>query len=225
MQGPRLPEEARVYQESFTSTWPDDIAPEAVRFVVLDCETTGLHKVRDRIVSIGAVAVAESQIILADGFEALLQVPHNTAATLVHGITRAETLGGLDEREALLLFLDYLRDGVIVGHHVNHDLAMLNAACERQLGIRLANRQLDTLDLTLHLESDEVFADRPALVDYSLDALCDRFGVVPYGRHTAPGDAFLTAQIFLRLLRFARRSGRDTLARLIGPFHRSDGQA
>jgi DNA polymerase III subunit epsilon len=218
MNGPQLPEQVAAYRGSFASTWSEDAPPEAVRFVVLDCETTGLSPARDRIVSIGAVAVAEAQILLADSFEALLQVRHNTAATLVHGITRAETLDALDEREALIQFLDYLRDGVIVGHHINHDLAMLNFACERQFGIRLENRHLDTMGLTLHLQSDGAFVHLPPIGGFSLDALCERFGVVPYDRHTAPGDAFLTAQVFLRLLRYARRAKRATLAGLTEPF-------
>jgi DNA polymerase-3 subunit epsilon len=206
------------YQASFISTWPDEAPPEAVRFAVLDCESTGLNPERDRIVSIGAVGVRDAQIFLGDGFEALLRIRHNTAATLVHGITRAETLDGLEEQEALALFLDYLRDAVIVGHHIGYDLAMLNAACDRQFGVRLENRHLDTMELALHLESDGAFAGQPPIQSFSLDALCERFGVVPYDRHTAPGDAFLTAQVFLRLLRFARRGGRSTLAALVEPF-------
>jgi len=224
MNGPQYPEEVRSYRASFASTWLDGALPEAVRFVVLDCETTGLSPARDRIVSIGAIAVSERQILLADCFEALLRVSHNTAATLVHGITRAETLGALSEREALVRFLGYLRDGVIVGHHINHDLAMLNAACNRQFGIRLQNRYLDTMGLTLHLQSEGAFMHLPPIGGFSLDALCERFGVVPYDRHTAPGDAFLTAQVFLRLLRYARRSKRATLRGLTEPFH-SDGSS
>jgi len=219
MNGLQFPEQVAAYRGSFVSTWPEDAPPEAVRFVVLDCETTGLNPARDRIVSIGAIAVAEAQILLADSFDALLQVSHNTAATLVHGITRTETLGALDEREALIQFLAYLRDGVIVGHHINHDLAMLNSACDRQFGIRLENRHLDTMGLTLHLQSDGAFVHLPPIGGFSLDALCERFGVVPYDRHTAPGDAFLTAQVFLRLLRYARRAKRATLAGLTEPFH------
>lgn len=215
----QLPNALIAYQAAFPSTWSDDAPLEAVRFVVLDCETTGLDPRRDRIVSIGAVAVSGLHIVLADGFEALLRVSHNTAATPVHGITRAETLGGLDEREALIQFLEYLRDGVIVGHHINHDLAMLNAACGRQFGIRLQNRHLDTMGLTLHLQNDGAFDGLPPISGFSLDALCDRFGVVPYDRHTAPGDAFLTAQVFLRLLRFAGRNKRATLVTLTMPFH------
>ena len=53
---------------------------------------------------------------------------------------------------------------------------------------------------------------------FSLDHLCQRFGVVPHDRHTAAGDAFITAQVFQRLLRLARKAGRDTLGALAEPF-------
>lgn len=206
------------YRTSFNDTWADDAAPEKVRFVVLDCETTGLDPRRDRIVSIGAIALCEAQILLGDSFEALLRVTHNTAATLIHGITRAEARLGRDEHDALLEFLPYLGDGVIVGHHIGHDIAMLNAACRRHFELELSNRRLDTLGLTLHLERDGAFEDQDPLSSTSLDSLCRRFGVIPYDRHTAPGDAFLTAQILLRLLHHARRCGRGNLAGLTEPF-------
>jgi DNA polymerase III epsilon subunit-like protein len=38
------------------------------------------------------------------------------------------------------------------------------------------------------------------------------FGVIPHDRHTASGDAFMTAQVFLRLLKLAARHDRTTLA-------------
>jgi DNA polymerase III epsilon subunit-like protein len=44
------------------------------------------------------------------------------------------------------------------------------------------------------------------------------FGVIPHDRHTASGDAFLTAQVFLRLLRLAGRHGRTTLSQRTEPF-------
>ena len=92
------------------------------------------------------------------------------------------------------------------------DAATLDAAYERHWGLRLANRSLDTMDLTLHLERDGAFAGRPPIRHFTLDALCGMFGVVPHDRHTATGDAFITAQVFLRLLRLASRFGRATLA-------------
>ena len=205
------------YQACFAQSWPDAVALDAVRFVVLDCETTGLDARRHRIVSIGAVGVVDGQIDLGDSFEALLRVRFNTDATLVHGITRDETRAGMSEADAMASLLGYLRDGVIVGHHIGHDLAMLDAALSRYGDGRLRNRWIDTGELVLLLERDGAFGDRAASTDLSLDGLCARFGVLPYDRHTAPGDAFLTAQVFLRLLRLAMRQGRRTLASLRPP--------
>jgi DNA polymerase-3 subunit epsilon len=212
---PLLASALSAYHAAFTRTWPDTAAPEQVRFVVLDCETTGLDPRRDRIVSIGAVALTGGEIDLGDTFDALLRVLHNTAATLVHGITRDETREGIGEPEALAGLLTYLRDGVVAGHHIGHDLAMIDAALERHQAPGLLNRHLDTGELALLLESDGAFAGQPPLNDLSLDGLCRRFDIAPYGRHTASGDAFLTAQILLRLLRLAGRCGRQTLSALL----------
>jgi len=107
---------------------------------------------------------------------------------------------------------------VVVGHHVRHDMETIDAACARQLGRRFGSRSLDTMDLALHLERAGAFAGGEAIRGFELDDLCARFGIVPHDRHTAPGDAFLTAQIFVRLLRLARRGGRTTLGAVCEPF-------
>jgi DNA polymerase-3 subunit epsilon len=206
------------YQASVASTWDDATPLDEVRFVVLDSETTGLNPRVDRMVTIGAVAVRSGEILLDDAFDALLEMAENTPAVTVHGITRDEARGGLAEPDAVAAFLEYLRDGVIVGHHIGHDIATLDAACERWWGFRTTNRSLDTMDLTLHLERDGAFAGRPPIRHFTLDALCDLFGVIPHDRHTAGGDAFLTAQVFLRLLKLAARHGRTTLGQVCEPF-------
>ena len=206
------------YRAHFEATWTDATPIDQVRFVVLDSETTGLNPRTDRIITIGAVAVSAYEIVLEDAFNAHLKVTKNTSAVAVHGITRDESRGGLDEEDALARFLDYLRDGVIVGHHIGHDIDTLDAGYERWWGCRTMNRSLDTMDLTLHLERDGAFAGRPPIRQFTLDALCETFGVIPHDRHTASGDAFLTAQVFLRLLRLAARHGRTTLSRLTEPF-------
>ena len=204
-------EAADRYRRHFTATWPDDAPIDGVRFVVLDLETTGLNPATDAIVTIGAVAVLGGDILLDDSFSALLKVSENTTAVTVHGVTRDQAVNGQDESVALSGFLDYLKDGVIVGHHIGHDITAMNVACGRHWGLTLLNRSLDTMDLTLHLERAGAFAGRPAIRHFTLDALCEMFGVVPHDRHTAAGDAFITAQVFLRLARLASRFGRGTL--------------
>jgi len=206
------------YFAHFENSWTDETPVSSVRFVVLDSETTGLDPRRDRLITIGAVAVENGEIRLDDSFEVLLKMDYNHSSVTVHGITRDEASEGLDEPEALELFLDYLRDGVIVGHHIGHDIQTLNAGYERHWGMQLRNRALDTMDLTLHLNDDGAFADRPMAQGFTLDALCEMFGIPAHDRHTAGGDAFITAQVFLRLLRAARRAGRTSVGSISIPY-------
>lgn len=207
------PELAR-YLESFRDTWEDHADPASVRFVVMDCETTGLDSRKDRLVSIGAVSLVGSEIVLDDSFEALLKIDYNLSAVTVHGITRDQARDGMDEDHALLSFLDYLGDGVIVGHHIGHDIATMNVALDRYFGEQLHNRWLDTMDLTLLLQRSGAFDGLGPLKAFSLDAVCDFFNVTPHDRHTATGDALLTALVFLKLLRVGRRFGRGDLVSL-----------
>jgi DNA polymerase III subunit epsilon len=206
------------YLAAFEQTWADETASEQVRFVALDTETTGLDPRRDRLITIGAVAVVDGEIRLDDSFEVMLKVAYNNSSVTVHGITRDEALEGMEEAEALALYLDYLGDGIIVGHHIGHDIEALNCACERHFHGRLRNRSLDTMDLSLRLHEAGAFADRPMAEGFSLDALCTMFGVTAHDRHTAGGDALLTAQVFLRLLRAAERVGWNTLGSLCAPY-------
>ena len=199
-------------------SWAPETPIEEVRFVVLDSETTGLNPRKDRLITIGAVAMVNHEILIEDSFEALLKIDYNSSAVTVHGITREESLAGLDEPEALEQFLKYLGDGVIAGHHIGHDVETLNAGYERHFGFRMTNPSLDTMDLTLNLERDGAFAGRDAIQEFSLDGLCALFNIVPHDRHTAAGDAFMTALVFQRLLRLAARHQRTTLARLLERF-------
>jgi DNA polymerase III subunit epsilon len=206
----------------FDRTWDAEAAADEVRFVALDSETTGLDPRKDRLVTIGAVAVIGGEIRIEDSFEALLKVEYNTSSVTIHGVTRDDSRRGLDEAEVLGRLVPYLRDGVIVGHHVGHDVATLDVALERHFGFTLQNGSLDTMDLALNLERDGAFGHAEPFRAFSLDALCARFDIVPHGRHTATGDAFLTALVFQRLIRLAARFGRGTLGRLREPFVAAD---
>ncbi|HEY3443429.1 MAG TPA: 3'-5' exonuclease [Paludibaculum sp.] len=206
------------YLAAFEETWEDATPADLVRFVVLDTETTGFDPRRDRIITIGALAVQDGEMLLDDVFEVMLRLAYNNSSVTVHGVTRDEASEGMEECPAIAEFLSYLRDGVIVGHHIGHDIQALNVACDRHFGLELKNRWLDTMDLTLHLNDDGAFAGRPMSGGFSLDGLCEMFSVTTHDRHTAGGDAFLTAQVFLRLLRAAKSAGRTTLGSLCVPY-------
>jgi DNA polymerase-3 subunit epsilon len=213
------------YRARMAGDWSADTAVDRVRFVVLDSETTGLDPRTDRLVTIGAVAVLGGEIRLDDTFEALIALDRNTSAVTVHGITRDESRQGVSESDALARFLDYLGTGVIVGHHILHDIQTLDAGYERHWGFTLGNHSLDTMDLTRHLEQDGALGAQAPIRHFTLDSLCEMFGVVPHDRHTASGDAFITAQVFLRLLRLSWTHGRRTLASVAAEFVERDPAA
>ena len=206
------------YRALCEDTLHDDRPWHDLRFVALDSETTGLDPRRDRLITIGAIALVGGDILLGDAFEIMMPLRHNTASVTVHGITVDEARDGVPEPEALEAFLAYLGAGVIVGHHILHDITALNVAYQRHFGFELRNRFLDTMDLTLHLERDGALRQDTRIEGFSLDQLCQRFDIVPHDRHTAAGDAFITAQVFQRLLRLARTAGRNTLGALAEPF-------
>src|SRR5690606_37588877 len=116
---------------------PFDPSWENCRFVVLDTESTGLDARRDRLITIGAVAVFRTQIEMEDSFEVMMPIAYNTSSVTLHGITRELAESGMPEEEALALFLEFLGDAIIVGHHIRHDVTMIDAACERHFGICL----------------------------------------------------------------------------------------
>ena len=98
----RRPEEAIRLLRELTALaghafWTDDTSIEAVRFVVLDSETTGLNPRVDRLITIGAVAVQNSEIVVEDSFDALVKIDRNTEAVTVHGVTRDQSRRGVDE--------------------------------------------------------------------------------------------------------------------------------
>lgn len=202
------------YRELVCIQWADETPLDEVRFVVLDTETTGTDPRKDSLISIGAVVVQGGQILLDDQFEVIVKFFHNTPSVMVHGVTREIAQSeGVEETEALIQLLSFVGNGVIVGHHIGFDVEVIQRACQRRFGLDFSNRWLDTMELTLHLQDmgglpEEKDAKGP---DFSLDGLCRRFRIPPHDRHTAAGDAFITAQIFLKLLRIAKRCGRDTL--------------
>ncbi|MCD8483562.1 MAG: 3'-5' exonuclease [Verrucomicrobia bacterium] len=207
--------EAQQFLSWFQRSWDLQLGWENARFVVLDTESTGFDTKRDRIISIGAVGMMHFQIMLEDSFEVMMPIAYNTSSVTVHGITKEQAESGVAEKDALRMFLGYLRDGILVGHHLQHDVDLLNNALQQHFGISLPNLKVDTADLTFRLQDLGAFADYTnQLQSGSLDHLCSYFGILPHDRHTASGDAFLTAQIFLKLLKRAKQNNLLRLGQL-----------
>jgi DNA polymerase-3 subunit epsilon len=186
------------------------------RWIVFDTETTGTTPSRDRIVSFGAVAIENSIINPEDSFECVVRIPYNSSAVVVHGITKEQAdREGIEEAEAVERFAKFIGDACLVGHHVAFDVIVVNHANVRHGIPIMSNGAVDLMQLVMAMEDRKLIKPRANATDFSLDGLLDHFHVGKSGRHTAMGDAFLTAMIFLQLLQTCKRRGPDVLEGVI----------
>jgi len=172
---------------------------DSTRFVVLDTETTGFDYENDRILCIGAIVLQNYRIPIQESLEIYIQQEHyNKATAQIHGILKASVLDRPNELEALQQLVHFLGDSIIVAHHTFFDISMINKALERNGLPKLANKTLDTATLY-----KKTLLNSPLLVrkeNYSLDDLADKFDISKKDRHTAMGDAYITAIAFLKIL-------------------------
>jgi len=179
------------YLKKFKQKQPKSI--ETTRFVVFDTETTGLNITKDRILSIGAIVINNSIIDVSDSFELYLKQDEFNAETVeIHGLLKDGHLIKTSEEKAIKQFVEYLGNSVLVAHHAAFDIEMINASLKRMNLPKLKNKTIDTGILYKKLEGkkDNLF---------NLDVLCDEFNIPKHDRHTASGDAFITALLFLKI--------------------------
>lgn len=164
------------------------------RYVVFDCETTGLDHRKDVILSIGAVAVIENAVIVKDTFEVFLkQEVYNPETASIHGILKEGKEEKIVEAEAIIRFLEFIKNATLVGHNVNFDIEMINQALKRLNVGKLKNDNIDTD--AMYQKFKGLQADQHS----TLDELCNVLKVEKSDRHTASGDAFITSLVFLKL--------------------------
>jgi DNA polymerase-3 subunit epsilon len=184
------------------------------RFVVLDTETTGFDYTNDRILCIGAVALQNGQINIPDSFEVYIQQEHyNQATAKIHGILKDSVLDRPTELMALQQFLKFLGDSIIIAHHTVFDISMINKALERNDLPLLKNKTLDTAILYKKTLLVSPIFERKE--NYSLDDLADKFDISKKDRHTAMGDAYITAIAFLKILSKLKERKEVTLLQLL----------
>lgn len=178
----------------------ENITIEETKFIVLDTETTGFDYDNDRILCIGALVLQHNMISIQDSFEVYVQQDHYDKSTAqIHGILKDFVLKRPNELEALQQFLAYLGDAVIIAHHTIFDVTMINKALQRNGLPELTNKTLDTAYLYKKtLIKSHLFERKD---HYTLDDLADKFDISKKDRHTALGDAYITAIAFLKIVK------------------------
>lgn len=174
----------------------------AARWVVVDCETTGLDPHRDSLVSLAAIGVQGRRIEARDWFEVMVR-PSSASAReniLVHGIGRERQQAGEAPPAALAAYLRFAGNSPRVAFRAAFDRVVIGRALHA-VGRRDAARWLDLAELL------PVLFPRAAGKAMALDAWLGEFGIDHHWRHDALGDAYATAQLFQIALGEATRQG------------------
>ena len=163
------------------------------RFVVLSTETSGLNPDKDVILSLGAFSVVDDGIVIKDNFESvLLQYKFLQDNGLSNEFIIESKMTKMPEPDALEAFINFLGNAILVGHHINFDIEMLNSALERLDCGRIKNEALDV---------DVMYRKLMDVNDkqFSLDDLCEIYKIPKSDRNSSSEDAYRIALLFLKL--------------------------
>lgn len=165
----------------------------ALAGLVFDSETTGLDVMNDRIVSVGAVLVNGGHVAPGLNIDRLVNpaMPIPPRSTAIHGITDEMVADAQPFAQVWQDLQGPFAERVVIGHNIGFDLAVLKHEAERAGLAWQTPKFLDTLRLAVGLFPD--------WQDLNLETIAGHLGVDVQGRHTALGDALVTAEIWVRL--------------------------
>lgn len=185
--------EFNLFEQPGQKTELDNRLLTELSFTVFDTETTGLDPSHDEIISIGAVRIINNRILKNENFSQLIDPKRSIPkkSIKIHGI-HPETIKGKPTVETVLpLFHRYCGETILLAHNAAFDMRMFQMK-EEVCGTTFINPLLDTLLLSEVLH--------PTQKSHDIENISVRLGVNIFGRHTALGDAMMTAEMFLKMI-------------------------
>ncbi len=177
----------------FWKTYLSKFEKKSKRYVALSIESSGLNPDRDVIMSFGAMAVVDDNVIIGDHFEVLIpqyKFLHDNGIS--NDFLMESSLPKMSEPNALEAFIKYIENAVLVGHRIHFDVELINKALEKLDCGRLKNEAIDieVMYKKLHDINDK---------NFSLDELSTLFKMPKTDRLSTSDDAYTIALLFLKL--------------------------
>lgn len=177
----------------FWKTYLSKFEKKSNRYVVFTTETSGLSLEKDVILSIAAFAVIDDSVVIADSFETVIaQYKFFHDNGISNEFTIETKMKKLSEYEGIQAFIEFIGNSVLVGHHIDFDVEMINVALERLECGRLKNEALD-IDI-MYRKLKDINNKK-----FSLDELSTIYKLPQSERNSSSDDAYKMALLFLKL--------------------------
>lgn len=183
----------------------DDSLLTELTYTVFDTEATGLNPAAgDETIQIGAVRIVNNKLLHNEFFEQLIDPKRTIPAETIpiHGITPDMVKGQPTIESVLPAFHTFTQETILVAHNAAFDMRCFQVK-EQATGVVFDQPVLDTLLLSAVVH--------PNQESHRLEAIAERFNVNIIGRHTAMGDAMVTAEIFMKMIPLLAEKGITTL--------------
>ncbi len=195
-----------------------DSALGSLRYVVVDTEMTSLDQRTNRLLSIGAIAMQGASVALGEQFYRVVnpQAPVPAETVLIHRLRSEDVQGGESLAPVFDEFDRFAAGSVLVGHFVRMDLKILRKEM-LQTGHKLDNPAVDTARVHEWLLRQGRYSEDLSIQLEKLDlaTVAKHHSCSPDNAHHALSDAYLTAQIWQKMLHALQAKKVDSLAKLL----------
>ncbi|MDO5028605.1 MAG: type I-E CRISPR-associated endoribonuclease Cas2e [Bacillota bacterium] len=165
---------------------------EIKSLVFLDIETDGLNEKRNSIIEIGAIKTGEP----TEEFQRIINIKSQLPASIIEltGICQDEIDKGIELKQGLKDFVEFIGDYDLVGYNIKFDLKFLNKnLLDIGLG-KISNKSYDLMDF---VKKDNQFLD-----NYKLQTALKEYEIDEQVPHRALEDAKLTYKLAMKVNKF-----------------------
>jgi len=165
----------------------------STRFLVLDCEMSGLDVKSCQLLSLGWVMIEHGRIVNASAKHQLIHADRGAGdSSKIHGLLDSSLAGATSAASVLMLLIKQMQGTVLVFHHAPLDIRFLQKAAIENFRCPLLFSYIDTMNIEkrrMHIQGKTM--------GLRLSQCRERYGLTSSQQHNALADAQATAELLL----------------------------
>ncbi len=196
----------------------EDVPLEAVRFVVVDTELTSLDQHSNRLLSVGAIGMKGTRILIGEQFYRVVNpgVPVPKETVVIHRLRPEDVEQGQAVSDTMRELAGFLGNAVLVAHCAEIDRGVLRKEFT-SCGLTLSHEVLCTARVQQWIVRKRSYKEDQfrEFENTDLESLARLYKLEFREAHHALDDAFVTAQLWQKQLHVLDGLGVKTLAKVL----------